>query len=118
MPVNRKLDPELIERPKKEKKLPNVLSKEEVKQILEAPANLKHRAMLSLVYGCGLRRSELLALKPGDIDSQRILLIVRQSKGRKDRLVPLSEKLINQLRTYYKPRLFIGIFPMNKRLPT
>lgn len=99
---NRQLNPELVERPKKEKKLPNVLSKDEVKRILEAPANLKHRTMLSMVYGCGLRRSELLALKLNDVDSSRKLLIIRQAKGRKDRLVPLSEMLIDQLRAYYK----------------
>lgn len=57
-----KLNPELVHRPRREKTLPNVLSKEEVKAILEAPTNLKHRAMLSLIYACGLRRSELLNL--------------------------------------------------------
>ncbi len=99
---NRKLDPELIERPKKEKKLPNVLSKEEVKKILEAPPNLKHRAMLSLIYACGLRRGELLNLKVQDVDSKRKLLVIRQAKGGKDRMVPLSEKVIHLLREYYK----------------
>ena len=99
---NRKLDPELIERPKKEKKLPNVLSKEEVKRILETPANIKHRAMLSLIYACGLRRSELLNLKVRDVDSKRKLLVIRQAKGGKDRVVPLSEKIITLLREYYK----------------
>ena len=79
-----------------------MLSKEEVKRILEAPANLKHRTMLLLVYGCGLRRSELLALMLNDVDSSRKLLIVKQAKGGIDRLVPLSEKLIEQLRSYYK----------------
>ncbi len=99
---NRKLDPELIDRPKKERKLPNVLSKDEVKRILEAPKNIKHRAMLSVVYGCGLRRSELLTLKLADVDSERKLLIVRQAKGKNDRLVPLSETIIELLRAYYK----------------
>jgi len=99
---NRQLDPELIGRPKKEKKLPNVLSKAEVKKILEAPLNLKHRAMLSLIYACGLRRSEILALKPNNVNTEKKLLIVRQAKERKDRVVPLSEKLIDQLRAYYK----------------
>jgi integrase/recombinase XerD len=62
---NRVLEPDLIERPRREHRLPNVLSKEEVKAIIGAPVNLKHRAMLSLIYACGLRRSELLNLKPG-----------------------------------------------------
>lgn len=100
--LHRKLDPELIDRPRKPKQLPNVLSKEEVKQILEAPANIKHRAMLSLVYACGLRRGELLNLRIHDVDSKRMLLKVRQAKGRKDRIVPLPEGILQLLRTYYK----------------
>jgi len=79
-----------------------VLSKEEVKAILEATANQKHRMMLSLIYACGLRCSELLNLLPSDIDSKRGLLIIRQAKGKKDRIVPISEKTINLLRDYYK----------------
>ena len=59
---NRTMEVDYIQRPRREKRLPNVLSKEEVKAILEAPTNLKHRAMLSLIYACGLRRSELLNL--------------------------------------------------------
>src|SRR5690554_3915876 len=76
----RKLDFELIYRPKRATILPNVLSKEEVKAILDAHSNIKHSIMLSLIYSCGLRRSELLNLKPTDIDSKRKLVIIRQSK--------------------------------------
>ncbi len=97
-----KLNPELVHRPRREKTLPNVLSKEEVKAILEAPSNLKHRSMLSLIYACGLRRSELLNLTFKDIHTERNLLIVKQSKGKKDRVVPISNKIINLLRDYYK----------------
>ncbi|MFZ5554064.1 MAG: tyrosine-type recombinase/integrase [Bacteroidota bacterium] len=99
---HRKIDIDLIHRPKRAKILPNVLSKEEVKAILEAPLNLKHRAMLSLIYSCGLRRSELLYMKPSAINSKRKLLIIRQGKGKKDRVVPLSEKILEMLREYYK----------------
>lgn len=99
---NTQLEFDLIYRPKQEKKLPNVLSKEEIKQILEAPSNLKHKSMLSLIYACGLRRSELLNLKPADVDSKRKLLIIRQSKGKKDRITPISEKIIVLLREYFK----------------
>src|SRR5690554_1117539 len=98
----RKLDIELIYRPKRAMVLPNVLSKEEVKAILEAHSNIKHSIMLSLIYSCGLRRSELLNLRPTDIDSRRKLVIIRQSKGKKDRVVPLSEKILPILRQYYK----------------
>ena len=93
---------EKLQRPRREHKLPNVLSKEEVKLIVEAPTNTKHRAMLSLIYACGLRRSELLNLKSKDVDSKRHLLIIRNAKGYKDRVVPISEKLIEMLRDYYK----------------
>jgi integrase/recombinase XerD len=97
-----RLDVMKLERPRREHKLPNVLSKEEVKSILEALSNPKHKAMLSLIYACGLRRGELLNLKPQDVDSKRGLLIIRQGKGRKDRVTPLPERLVEILRDYYK----------------
>lgn len=90
-----------IYRPKGEKLLPNVLSKEEIKQILNAHTNIKHKAMLCLIYSCGLRRSELLSLKPNDIDSKRNLVIIRQAKGKKDRIAPLSVGVLALLRDYY-----------------
>jgi integrase/recombinase XerD len=105
-----KLDIELIFRPKKEKKLPNVLSKEEVKAILNAPRNIKHKAMLSLIYSCGLRCGEVIHLKPEHIDSKRNLLIIKEAKGKKDRIAPLSDKTIALLREYYasyKPQVYL-----------
>lgn len=96
----RQLNPELIHRPKRQKLLPNVLSKEEVRMILMALSNLKHKAMLSLIYSCGLRCGELLNLKPSDLDSNRGLIIVRMGKGRKDRIVPLSPKIHELLKSY------------------
>jgi integrase/recombinase XerD len=107
---NKVLDVSMIHRPRTEKRLPNVLSKEEIKQLLEAPRSLKHRAMLSLIYSCGLRRSELLNLKPTDIDANRMLIIIRQAKGKKDRIVPLSPKILTMLREYhkaFKPKTFL-----------
>lgn len=99
---HKRLDVELIHRPRNEKVLPNVLSKIEVKKILETPTNVKHRTMLSLIYACGLRRSELLNLTLKDIQSERKLLLIKQSKGKKDRIVPISDKIIEMLRFYYK----------------
>jgi len=99
-----------IHRPRREKVLPNVLSKEEVKLILNAHSNIKHKVMLSLIYSCGLRRSELLNLKPNDIDSKRYIVIIRQSKGKKDRITPLSGKILEMLRVYYiayKPKIWL-----------
>ena len=100
------IDPGEISRPRPQHRLPNVLSKEEVKRILESVRNEKHKLMLSMVYGCGLRRSEVLELTPGDIDRDRKLICIRQSKGFNDRLVPLSDKLVRMVDEYlihFKP---------------
>ncbi len=99
---HKQLNIESIHRPRRERTLPNVLSKEEVKAILEAHHNLKHKVMLCLIYSCGLRRSELLNLKPSDIDSKRNIVIIRQGKGRKDRIAPLSPRILDLLREYYR----------------
>ncbi len=99
--ANKQIDLEKIHRPKREKLLPNVLSKQEVKKLLNTPNNIKHKAMLSLIYACGLRCGELLNLKPEHVDAQRHVLIIKQGKGRKDRIAPLSKKIIELLRAYY-----------------
>jgi integrase/recombinase XerD len=99
---HKKMDIEMIERPRREKRLPHVLSKDEVRLIIECLNNIKHRAMLSMIYACGLRRSELLHIKLTDIDSKRGVVVIRQSKGKKDRIVPIGDKLLELLRTYYK----------------
>ena len=99
---NRTMEVDFIQRPRREKRLPNVLSKEEVKAILEAHNNLKHKVMLSLIYSCGLRCGELLALEPTHIDSKRNIILIKNSKGKKDRIVPLSQKILEMLRIYYK----------------
>jgi integrase/recombinase XerD len=116
---SKKMIIEAIERPRREHRLPNVLSKEEVKLILQSLENKKHVAMLSLIYACGLRRSELLNLSLKDIHSDRNLLIINQSKGKKDRVIPISDKLILLLREYYlqyKPKkwLFEGQLPFSQ----
>ena len=105
-----KLITEQIERPRPEHKLPNVLSKEDVAAIFQALQNLKHRTMLSLIYACGLRRGELLNLKPENVDAKRHLLIIVNAKGKKDRVIPISDKVIVMLREYYKiyrPRIWL-----------
>ncbi len=101
---------ETIHRPNRAKILPNVLSKEEIKLILNAHGNIKHKAMLSLIYSCGLRCGELINLKILDIDSKRGLIMIRQAKGKKDRVVPLSHKILILLRNYfiaYKPKQWL-----------
>lgn len=105
-----KMEIEKIHRPRREKLLPNVLSKEEVKAILDAHSNLKHKVMLSLIYSCGLRSGELLALRPVHIDSKRNLVLLKNAKGKKDRIAPLSPKILEMLRAYYqlyKPQMYL-----------
>lgn len=99
---DKKLILEKLHRPRKEKKLPHVLSKKDVRRILESPVNIKHRAMLSMIYACGLRRSELLNIELKDIQRNRMILFIRQSKGKKDRIVPLSPKLLLLITDYWK----------------
>lgn len=106
----RSLNPIEIERPKIPRLLPHVLSKIEVKAILQAHKNMKHRTMLSLIYACGLRRGELLSLKIEDIDSKRGMLRINQGKGAKDRMVPISLRLVDMQREYYrmeKPKQYL-----------
>ena len=91
-----------LERPRRGRPLPNVLPKEMVKELLEGIPNLKHKAALSMVYGLGLRRSELINLKLTDIDSKAKTVVIRQGKGQKDRVLPLPDNLLRLLRNYYK----------------
>jgi integrase len=83
------------------KKLPVVLSQEEVARFLDAAENLKHRVILTICYATGLRISEAVRLKPAAIDSQRMVIRVEQGKGRKDRYVMLPPKLLDMLRDYW-----------------
>lgn len=91
-----------INRPKKKDKLPKVISKEEVKLLIDGITNLKHKCIVQTLYSAGLRRSELLALKPHHIDSKRMVIKVEHGKGGKDRQTLLSPKLLDNLRLYYK----------------
>ena len=91
-----------IERPRKKKRLPEVLSIKEILDIIENTNNLKHRCIVELLYSSGLRRNELLELKPNDIDSKRMMVRIRQGKGNKDRLTILSKNTLDNLRKYYK----------------
>ena len=82
--------------------LPLVLSPEEVARLIHSTSNLRHRAILMTLYSTGMRRSELCRLRPEDIDKQRMVVHIRQGKGGSDRDVPLSPKLLDLLRTYYR----------------
>lgn len=99
-----------LDRPRKVFRLPTVLSQQEVTQLLAQVDNLKHQAILQTIYGGGLRLSELIHLRISDIDSDRMVMVIRQAKGGKDRLVPLPNKLLHLLRRYYqtyKPKEYL-----------
>jgi site-specific recombinase XerD len=91
-----------IERPKSEKKLPRVIDGDSIKEKLNQIENLKHKAILTLTYSVGLRVSEITNLKIEDIDSKRMIIHIKNAKGRKDRVVPLSQTVLELLREYYK----------------
>ena len=105
-----KIEIDKIHRPKNAKTLPNVLSKEETLRLIDITSNLKHKTLLALIYSSGLRISEAINMKITDIDSQRMLIHVKNAKGKKDRYTLLSTKVLGLLREYYavyKPKTFL-----------
>ncbi len=105
-----KLNIDELERPKKSYTLPIVFSLTEVENLLNSLTNLKHKAMLTLIYSCGLRCGELIDLKIESIDSQRMTIHLHGAKGKKDRVVPLAESALELLREYflvYKPKTYL-----------
>lgn len=99
---NRKLDVKHLYPSRKSYSLPNYLTKEEVRKLIAKVENIKHRCIIKLLYGSGLRLSELLHLKVSDIDSKSMIIHIRKSKGNKDRVVMLSNSLLQELRIYFK----------------
>jgi integrase/recombinase XerD len=95
-----------VPRPRKERKLPSVLSQSEIKKILWSIENLKHRVLLLLIYSSGLRVGEVVRLKVFDVDKERMMLMIKQGKGKKDRYTILSEVALEELNLYeqvFKP---------------
>lgn len=107
---HRQLDIDGLERPRRNKKLPEIFSLDEIQRLFEATENVKHRTILMLIYSAGLRRGEVLNLQPKDIDSQRMVIHIHGGKGKKDRIVPLSTVILEQLRSYYiayRPKVYL-----------
>ena len=108
--LNKKYDKVSFKRPKSEKKLPKVIDSNLIIEKLSLIQNIKHKTILTLAFSVGLRVSEVTNLKIEDIDSKRMLIHIKNAKGKKDRLVPLSEKVLQVLREYwciYKPSIFL-----------
>ena len=102
--------PDAIPFPKHHRRLPTVLSQEEVSRLIDSASNLMHRAMVMTLYATGVRRAELCRLKVSDIDSERMVLHIQQGKGGRDRDVPLSPRLLETLREYWrwmKPKTYL-----------
>ena len=100
--LNKKYDKVSFKRPRTEKKLPKVIDSEIILNKINKISNLKHKTILTLTYSVGLRVSEVANLKIIDIDSKRMLISIINGKGRKDRIVPLSQIVLELLRIYYK----------------
>ena len=99
--VGRKLKTLNITRPRKEKKLPKVIDAEYLRYCISNIKNLKHKAIITIGFGCAMRVSEVINLKMTDIDSKRMLIHIKNAKGRKDRIVPISENILKTLYEYY-----------------
>jgi integrase/recombinase XerD len=100
--LDKKYDKVKFDRPRSEKKLPQIIDSKELIDSISKIQNLKHKSIISLAYSTGLRVSEVINLKIEDIDSKRMIIHIKNAKGRKDRLVPLSTNILNLLRSYYK----------------
>lgn len=100
--LDRAWNQRLLPRPRREKRLPQILSQQEVKGLIEATKNLKHKTALMVMYSAGLRIGEVVCLKVRDIDSDRMLIRVEQAKGKKDRYTLLSPIALHMLRQYWK----------------
>ena len=106
----RRLSVENIERPKRYRPLPKVIPKQMVEKMLTSIPNVKHKTALSLIYACGLRRGELINLRIRDLDSHRKTVTILNGKGQKDRVLPVSDKIMNMIIRYYRmyrPKVFL-----------
>ena len=100
--LNKKHDCITFVRPRSEKHLPRVIDSETLISAINKIDNIKHRAIISLAYSVGLRVSEIINLKIEDVDSKRMIIRINNAKGKKDRIVPLSDHILHLLRDYYK----------------
>lgn len=108
--LKKEIDFDFFIKMKKPNSLPNILTTEEVKNIINSIVNLKHRAIISTIYSCGLRISEAVNLKISDVDSSAMTIKIVNAKGKNDRIVMLSKKLLKLLREYfkeYKPKTYL-----------
>jgi len=107
---SKNIEIDCIERPRRARRLPKVISKNDVMRMLKSITNQKHRMALTMIYACGLRRSELINMKLKHLDSKRKNVTIFNGKGKKDRVLPLSDKLLEQIKKYYftyRPEVYL-----------
>ena len=103
-----------IPRPKRNKKIPEILTKEEVKKMIEGTSNIKHKLILKILYGCGLRVSELVNLGKSDFNFDENLIHIKLAKGKKDRFVKIPDSILDELKSYCKLNQEDTFFPSNR----
>ena len=103
-----------IPKPKRNKKIPEILTKEEIRKMIDVTGNIKHRLILKILYGCGLRVSEILSLKKKNINFEEKLIHIKLAKGKRDRFVKIPESLIEELKSYGNLVQDETLFPSNR----
>jgi len=109
--LNQKID---VPRPKRNKTLPNILTISEIKKLIEATSNIKHKLIIKLLYGCGLRVSEIVNLKQEDLNFEEDLIKIKLAKGKKDRFVRIPNSINKELENYLKLEGNLYLFPSNR----
>ncbi len=103
-----------IPKPKRNKKIPKILTKEEIKNMIDLTTNIKHKLIIKILYGCGLRVSELINLKKEDINFEERLIHIHLGKGKKDRFVKIPESILEEIKAYTLLNKQIILFPSNR----
>jgi len=103
-----------LPKPKRNKKIPEILTKEEIKKMIETTSNIKHKLILKILYGCGLRVSEIISLKKENLNFNERLIHIQSAKGKKDRFVKIPDSLIEELKAYYSLFNDEILFPSNR----
>ncbi len=103
-----------LKHPKRNKTIPEILTIDEIRKLIEATSNIKHKLILKLMYGCGLRVSEVVNLKKPDLNFQEELIYIKLSKGRKDRFVKIPESIKKELESYYNLTNEKILFPSSR----
>jgi len=109
--LNQKIN---IPKPKRNKKIPEILTPDEIKKMIDLTINIKHKLIIKLLYGCGLRVSEIINIKKKDLDFKEKLIHIKLAKGKRDRFVKIPDSLLNELKNYFELNYDEFLFPSNR----